>query len=52
MTATGLLDVNEQPYRLRDCITSILAVGNRSLPDQTMLREIAGKLRTQARAKC
>ena len=50
MTATGLLDANEQPYRRRDCISSILAVGNRSLPDQTMLREIARKLRMQARA--
>ena len=49
MTATGLLDANEQPYRRRDCISSILAVGNRSLPDQ-MLREIARKLRMQARA--
>ena len=50
MTATGFLDANEQPYRRRDCISSLLAVGNRSLPDQTMLRDIAQRLRTQSRA--
>ena len=50
MTATELLDANEQPYRRRDCISSTLAVGNRSLPEQTMLRDIARRLRTQSRA--
>ena len=45
MTATRLLDAKEQPYRRRDCISSTLAVGNRSLPDQTMLRDIARRLK-------
>ena len=50
MTATGILDANEQPYRRRDCISSILAVGNRSCPDQAILRDIARRLRTLSRA--
>ena len=50
MTATGILDANEQVYRRRDCISSILAVGNRSCSDLTILRDIAHRLRTQSRA--
>lgn len=45
MTATGILDANEQEYRRRDCISSILAVGNHSCPDQAILRDIAQRLK-------
>ena len=50
MTATGILDANEQVYRRRDCISSILAVGNRSYSDPRILRDIAQRLRTQSLA--
>ena len=49
MTATGLLDANEQPYRRRDSISSILAVGNRACSDETILRDIAQRIRKQSR---
>ena len=50
MSVTGILDANEQPYRRRDCISSILAVGNRFCPDHAILRDIARRLRTLSRA--
>ncbi len=47
MTATGILDSGEQVYRRRDRISSILAVGNRSCSDRTILQSIAQRLRKQ-----
>lgn len=47
MTATGILDPGEQVYRRRDRISSILAVGNRSCSDRTILQSIAQRLRKQ-----
>ena len=48
MTATGILDPSEQVYRRRDRISSILAVGNRSCSDRTILQGIAQRLQTGA----
>ena len=45
MTATGNLDPDGQVYRRRDRISSILAVGNRSCSDPTILQAIAQRLR-------
>ena len=50
MTATGILDSGEQVYRRRDRISSILAVGNRSCFDRTILQDIAQRLRKQTLA--
>ena len=50
MTATGILDPSEQVYRRRDRISSILAVGNRSCSDRTILRDVAQRLRKQTLA--
>ena len=50
MTATGILDGNEQAWRRRDCISAILAVGNRYSSGHTVLHDIAQRLRTQSRA--
>ena len=50
MTATWILDPNKQLYRRRDCISSILAVGNRSCSDRSILCDIARRLRTQSLA--
>ena len=50
MTATGILDSNEQVYRRRDCISSTLAVGNSSCSDRTILQDIAQRLREQSLA--
>ena len=50
MTVTGILDPSEQVYRRRDRISSILAVGNRSCSDRTILQDIAQRLRKQTLA--
>ena len=50
MTTTALLDANAQPFRRRDRISSLLAVGNRSFSDQTILRDTARRLTKQSRA--
>lgn len=49
MTATEILDATEQACRRRDCISAILAVGNRNSRDHTVLQDIARRLRTQSR---
>lgn len=50
MTAMRILDANEQAVRRSECITAMLVVGNRYSSDQTVLRDIAQRLRVERRA--
>ena len=48
MTGIGILDSKSTEIHRRDCISSLLAVGNRSYPDPSVLPEIERLLRKQA----
>lgn len=50
MTGIGIFNPSGQAYHRRDQISSILAVGNRSCSDQTILQTITQRLRKQALA--
>lgn len=45
MTATAVLDSGGTPYRRRDCISSILGVGNPAYSDPSVLRDITQRLK-------
>ena len=47
MTAIGILDSKGAVFRRRDCISSLLVVGNLSYPDPHVLQDIARILRRQ-----
>ena len=47
MTATEILNANEEAYRRRDTISSTLAIGNRGYPDLSILRDITQMLEPQ-----
>lgn len=47
MTSTGIVDPRGRLYRRRDCISSWLAIGNRTHDDPSLLQHIASKLRRE-----
>ena len=47
MTSTGIVDSRGRFYRRRDCISSVLAIGNLTNADPSGLEHIASTLRIQ-----
>ena len=48
MTSTGIVDSRGRFYRRRDCISSILAIGNHTNADPSVLEHITSTLRIQS----